>query len=399
MLQDEADTKGGQQGFQRAALEELDYAALDDDAGGGRHQEAGGNRENQCQARLARQQLLHAPGGVGTQHDQLAVSHVDDAHHAEGDGQADGGQDQHGTQAEAKIERFGGAVEFQFLFDGSQGLLGLVGQGRVVAAHGFVQGSSGSGVKTAGQYVHGLKITLTHSVNGQCLFNATAHRGVLFPFQLRLQRLDQGSVHFAHHVLCGGFTHVRVCGVQVQHGENTLKLAPYPVIDGDSVQLAAGHFAHVLSGQRVGDFPVPAPVVQYDHDLAGVVYPAQAVVAISFEPAPGSFITAADDGIDGLFNAAGGRFCKVIQQGRSGVVFLGGGRKREHGNQGDKHQCERSKDAHDGVLSVESELRGRQPGQHRRSRLSVLRCWLLCLIRLLQPPFLQRRRRTCRLQC
>ena len=39
--------------------------------------------------------LLHDEGGVGAEHHHLAVRHVDDAHHAEGDGEADGGEQQH----------------------------------------------------------------------------------------------------------------------------------------------------------------------------------------------------------------------------------------------------------------------------------------------------------------
>ena len=40
-------------------------------------------------------QLLHDEGRVGAEHHHLAMRHVDDAHDAEGDGEADGGEQQH----------------------------------------------------------------------------------------------------------------------------------------------------------------------------------------------------------------------------------------------------------------------------------------------------------------
>ena len=39
--------------------------------------------------------LLHHEGHIGADHHHLAMRHVDDAHHAEGDGKPDGGKQQH----------------------------------------------------------------------------------------------------------------------------------------------------------------------------------------------------------------------------------------------------------------------------------------------------------------
>ena len=47
-------------------------------------------------------QLLDDEGGVGAEHDQLAVRHVDDAHHPEGDGEADRGEQQHRAERQAE---------------------------------------------------------------------------------------------------------------------------------------------------------------------------------------------------------------------------------------------------------------------------------------------------------
>ena len=62
-----------------------------------------------------RDQLLHDKGGVGADHHHLAMRHVDDAHHPEGDGQPGRGEQQYGAEADAVIDvleqdpRVGGA--------------------------------------------------------------------------------------------------------------------------------------------------------------------------------------------------------------------------------------------------------------------------------------------------
>ena len=53
------------------------------------------------------EQLLHDKGGIGAEHDHLAMRHVDDAHHAEGDREPDRGEQQHAAEADA-LEQIGG---------------------------------------------------------------------------------------------------------------------------------------------------------------------------------------------------------------------------------------------------------------------------------------------------
>ena len=45
--------------------------------------------------------VLHTPGRIGADHHQLAMGHVDDAHQAVGDGQAECDEQQDRTQADA----------------------------------------------------------------------------------------------------------------------------------------------------------------------------------------------------------------------------------------------------------------------------------------------------------
>ena len=51
--------------------------------------------------RVRADHLLHDEGGVGAEHHHLAMRHVDDAHDAEGDGEADRGKQQHRAQRHA----------------------------------------------------------------------------------------------------------------------------------------------------------------------------------------------------------------------------------------------------------------------------------------------------------
>ena len=86
-------------GFQRTTVEEADHRALDQDA----HQrgEQEGERQGDGQRpveqirRLLTNEFLHHEGGVGAQHHHFAMRHVDDAHDAEGDGKANGSEEEH----------------------------------------------------------------------------------------------------------------------------------------------------------------------------------------------------------------------------------------------------------------------------------------------------------------
>ncbi len=105
LLQGEADAECGEQGFQRAPVEEADDEPLDQDADQSRHEEgagdADGQRPREQGGRLGADRLLHEIGRVGPEHHHLAMGHVDDAHHAEGDGEPDGREQQHRAQRDA----------------------------------------------------------------------------------------------------------------------------------------------------------------------------------------------------------------------------------------------------------------------------------------------------------
>ncbi len=107
--QEKAHRPGGEQAHQRALVEMPQQRRFQRDADGRRDEEGGGDGEDQIpveqSGRDAAQALLHQPGDIGADHDQLALGEVDDAHQPEDDGEADGGHEQDRGEAQAVIER------------------------------------------------------------------------------------------------------------------------------------------------------------------------------------------------------------------------------------------------------------------------------------------------------
>src|SRR5690606_2221386 len=152
--QDQADAEGGQQGFQRSAVEKTYDAALDGDAHQPGDQEGRGDGDQQAPLDEVGKQDLDSPGGIGAEHDQLAVGHVDHAHDAEGNGQADGRQQQDGAQARAEGEVLDEAVDADATGDGPQRRLGRLAQ-------------FGRGIRVAGQRGQGVaRLLLQRAMQG-----------------------------------------------------------------------------------------------------------------------------------------------------------------------------------------------------------------------------------------
>ncbi|MNE15807.1 hypothetical protein D3C80_1087280 [compost metagenome] len=103
--QDQADAPGRQQGFQWPAVEVANHRALQQHADAGRDEERHRQRhqwvERQRLGGQALQQGLHHVGGIGTEHQHLAMGHVDHPEQAESDGQAQRGQQQDRPQRHA----------------------------------------------------------------------------------------------------------------------------------------------------------------------------------------------------------------------------------------------------------------------------------------------------------
>jgi urea transport system permease protein len=91
LLQGDRDAEGGEQGFQRALIKVADHQPFH------RHAAAEGDGEGEGQGDQDRNRVigdvkLDHVAGIGADGDELAMRHVDHAHHTEGDGQTDGSQ-------------------------------------------------------------------------------------------------------------------------------------------------------------------------------------------------------------------------------------------------------------------------------------------------------------------
>ena len=124
LLEDQRQAPGGEQRLQRPAVEEADDAAFDGDADGAGDEEGerngDGERPVEQPRRAGADHLLDDEGRVGAEHDHLAMGHVDDAHHAEGDGKADGGQQQDRAEGDAVPDVLRRVPESEFAVDGGK---------------------------------------------------------------------------------------------------------------------------------------------------------------------------------------------------------------------------------------------------------------------------------------
>jgi hypothetical protein len=110
LLQDQAHSPGSQQGLKGASIEPADHRALQQQARQTAHQEGDGNGDQDVNGEqtgegTGLEQVLHHEGGVSPEHHQLTMGHVDDAHQAEDNGQAEGGQHQHRADGQPIEER------------------------------------------------------------------------------------------------------------------------------------------------------------------------------------------------------------------------------------------------------------------------------------------------------
>ena len=135
LLEHERNAPCREQRFKRAIVEETDDAALQHEADQRGREERDGNGEDEIPILPARPEAAHEDAlghvrRVGADRDQFAVGHVDDAHQAEGDGEAERGDEQDGTEADAAKN---GAEEIdpeEIIVEGEHGLLrGVVDSG------------------------------------------------------------------------------------------------------------------------------------------------------------------------------------------------------------------------------------------------------------------------------
>ena len=230
------------------------------------------------------------------------MGHVDDAHHAEGDRKANGGQHQYRAERQSEIQSLSRAIHFQLLFDACHGFSGCSYQRSIVAAHGLLQGSAGFRVKAAGEGRYSSNVALLfHVIDGQSFGECSLNRFTFFGLYQFRQALSQTAAHAALEGASGGQTVTLIRALQINHRQDAFNLIAQGVVDANGVYVAAGHFTEVFAGECAFNGPVPAPVFQHDDELPTRFNTSQLVAGERFEPAPGALIATACDAVNNVF--------------------------------------------------------------------------------------------------
>ena len=250
--------------------------------------------------------LLHHEGGVGAQHDQLAVGHVDHAHDAEGDGQPDGGQQQHRAQAEAEENGVGGFVAFGALIDFLQCAVGGVAFGGGVALRQTVaQHIAHRRLQAAGHRVDGVQALVKLAVgvaqhgDVQGRIDHALDQRVGFLRLAGAQRVQHHRVGVADQAL-GRFPAGERIGVG-QRGDRfqVADLLAQPVVDDHRSRGARLGAAHVLFADRVAQGPALFALFAQHNAVAGQVVQ-QLAVEQGLQQRFAALVAGAGDGLNGF---------------------------------------------------------------------------------------------------
>jgi hypothetical protein len=203
-----------------------------------------------------RHQLLNQIGGVGAEHDQLAVSHVDHAHDAERDRQADRRQYQHGACAEPEEQGLYVTEKLDAFFDIREGGAGqiahrrlgvLFGETQQVVTHGrgqaFRHGSDGL---LANGWVG-----IAEPCQGQGLQHDAADIRVRFGLEQTGEQFGVFRLRIGQQIFDCHETHCRVVTRQFQFRQLAADLSTHSVIDRELTELALAKSAEFFSGQRI----------------------------------------------------------------------------------------------------------------------------------------------------
>ncbi len=308
LLQDEPDAPGRQQGFERPAVQETDHRALEDDPDRAGDEKPHRDRDDEIGAEPVRRQecakeLLADKSGIGAEHDHLAMRHVDDAHHAEGDGEPDRGQQQHAAEADA-LEQIGGeANEPQALADRRQRVVDRPAQLRIgpgpVAQ--LVEEVLDLRVGGPSEPADRRQLLLPRAGQQPAGEQALLHRRANFGIGLDRQRLFEPGDGFGRGMLqriAGGReAGVAVGAEQGQRRQRRLDLAAQPIVDDDAGEAVGGDARNPFAGRGVAERR-PGPGAGHDHHPA-VGGGSQAVVAQRLQDRDGARVAEPAQGDDG----------------------------------------------------------------------------------------------------
>ncbi len=269
------------------------------------------------------------------------MRHVDNAHHAEGDGQPDGRQQKDGTEADTENQVFRQPEQRQpvvdvidrLLDDGTNFRVGLAAVQQAALQQGLDIWIGAVGQlrhrRAAYRRVGGLKL---HRGNRDIDPRADIVLGLAFARLLERRKRVLGRA--GDDVLDGLQAQIGIAAGQRQLAERAADLTAQLVVGHDLLEVATRFLTEGLTGHRIrGGIDAALPLG--DHNRVFALEGVQAAVTERFEHGNGARITQAGELFDG--SALGGKTARIERGdgfGKRGVVAL-----RLDGNLGKEKEC------------------------------------------------------------
>ena len=228
-------------------------------AAGDQESERNGDRQRIVEQRriAGADELLHHEGRVGAEHHHLAMRHVDDAHHAEGDGEPDRRQQQHRAEREPVPGVLHGAPDRQRALDLSarrqRGLVHgvrLVGRQAVDQAERILVAAVADDRDGEDLVGHAAVVGGEHD-GGARLGHRLFHARIGFRGERLVERRQNVGRARLEHRLRGVVAPVGIGGHQRQSADRRVDHAAQPVIEADRIDIVGRRAFGRLAGRGV----------------------------------------------------------------------------------------------------------------------------------------------------
>ena len=204
--------------------------------------------------------VLHDEGGVGAEHHHLAMRHVDDAHDAEGDGEADRRQQQHRAERDAVPDVLAGGPQRQR----RSSILAIAAEAASFSAPSELASIAGQQRQRLAVAARGDQIDrrelfglgqIGHQHGGSArLLEPGLDAGIGLLGDRRVERWDGRRVGRAEHRLGGGEPHGGIVAIRASACPAASRMTrAQAVVDLDLGDVRLWRLAGLRAGQRVGE--------------------------------------------------------------------------------------------------------------------------------------------------
>ncbi|MNL14179.1 hypothetical protein D3C87_1351090 [compost metagenome] len=247
---------------------------LDGEADNARRQERRRQRRQQVPVervgRIGAEQRLHHVGGVGADHQELPVRHVDDADQPIGDGQAQRGQQQHAAKAQAGkqvAEQLGATLLATHLVDGllrggAYIGIGLLELARFIALHQRRQLLADLRIAVLAEDADGFQPRVARGVGalrqhgaGPDHVEPGAQAGVGLGLAGRFHGFTRGILGLIGQGVDGLRAHRDVRRLQQQAARGAIDDGPQAVVQRERLEFIGLH-GHRLAGDGIDGFAI-----------------------------------------------------------------------------------------------------------------------------------------------